>query len=88
MYGKNFRFAQLKNTSDKVAINQMDLGYFAMSPADTQNYLIPVYRITGVVSTEALPEYAFTHYIVAVKYTAADVKSMGHNIGNVKSLVF
>lgn len=88
MYGRNFRFAQLKNSSDKVNINQVDLGYFAMSPADTQDYLIPVYRITGVVSTEALPEYAFTHYIVAVKYNEADVKSMGHHIGSVKSLVF
>lgn len=88
VYGKNFRFAQLKSASDRVTINQVDLGYFALSPTDTQNYLIPVYRVNGVVSTEALPEYSYTHYIVAVKYTSDDVKSMGNYIGDVKSLVF
>jgi hypothetical protein len=88
IFGKNFRFAQLKKDSDRVNIKKLELGYFAMSPTDIQNYLIPVYKITGIVSTEALPEYGFTNYVVAVKYTEADVKSMGHNIGNVKTLVF
>ena len=88
IFSKNFRFAQLKEDASKVIIKEMQLGYYAMSPADVQNFLVPVYRVTGVVNTEAHPTYNFTHYIVAVKYTEDDVKAMGLYIGNVKALVF
>ncbi|MNU81964.1 hypothetical protein D3C71_716410 [compost metagenome] len=88
IHAKNFRFASLKEGAAKVIIKEMELGYFAMSPTELQRALIPVYKISGVISTEALPEYAFTHHVVAVKYNEDDIKTMGFNIGSVKSLVF
>jgi len=88
IHAKNFRFSSLKEGAAKVIINKMELGYFAMSPTELQPALIPVYKISGVVSTESLPEYVFDHHVVAIKYSEADVKTMGFNIGNVKSLVF
>lgn len=88
VFGKNFRFADLKSDTDRVNIKQVELGYYAMSPTDMQNYLVPVYQVKGVINTKALPQYEFTHYVVAVKYREDDVKSMGQHIGNVKTLVF
>ncbi len=88
IHAKNFRFASLKEGAAKVTIKKVELGYFAVSPTELQRALIPVYKISGIISTEALPEYAFNHHVVAIKYTENDVKTMGFNIGNVKSLVF
>ena len=88
IHAKNFRFASLKEGAAKVTIKKMELGYFALSPTELQRALIPVYTISGIVSTEALPEYAFSHHVVAVKYNEDDVKAMGFHIGNAKSLVF
>jgi hypothetical protein len=85
---RNFRFAQLKTDAAKATVDNMTLGYFALSPTAVQNYLLPVYRVTGTISTEALPEYNFDHYIVAVKYTEADVRSMGVSIAGVNAMVF
>jgi regulatory protein YycI of two-component signal transduction system YycFG len=88
LFYKNFRFAQLNPDTAKATIDDMQLGYYAMSPTDVQNYLVPVYRVTGTISTETFPRYDFTHYIVAVKYTDDDVKAMGVSIKGVKSMVF
>lgn len=88
IHAKNFRFAGLKEGAAKVTIKKVELGYFALSPTELQRALIPVYKVSGIVSTEAFPEYAFNHHVVAVKYTENDVKTMGFNIGNAKSLVF
>jgi hypothetical protein len=88
IFSKNFRFSDLNDETAKVIIKDMQLGYYAMPPTDLQNFLIPVYKVTGTVITEVFPEYNFNHYIVAVKYSEADVKGMGVNIGRVKTLVF
>lgn len=88
LFSRNFRFAKLKRDTAKGTISGVELGYFAMSPTAVQNYLIPVYQVVGTIRTDALPRYDFKHYVVAVKYSDADVKAMGINIGNVKSVVF
>jgi regulatory protein YycI of two-component signal transduction system YycFG len=89
IFYKNFRFSQLQNTDlAKVTIKTIELGYFAMPPTDVQNYLIPVYRIRGTISTKELPKYDFDHYIVAIKYDESDVKSMGISIKGMKAMVF
>lgn len=84
---KNFRFAQLKENSARVVIHRLEPGYFAMSPTAVQPYLLPVYKVQGRVSTEQFPVYDFTHFIIAVKYTDKDVKSMRTPIEDVKTMV-
>jgi hypothetical protein len=88
MFYKDFRFAQLNPATAKVTIDDMQLGYYAMTPTDVQNYLLPVYRVTGVVSTEDFPRYEFTHYIMAVTITDNEVKEMNTSAMSAKSMVF
>lgn len=89
VFYKNFRFANLKsNESAKGIIKSVELGYFAFPPTDVQNYLLPVYRIRGTIRTKEFPKYDFDHYVVAIKYTDVDVKSMGLNINGAKAMVF
>jgi hypothetical protein len=75
---ENFRFAQLKNNpTAKVTVSKMELGYFANPPTHFQNYLIPVYKVNGVVSTTEFPQYEFELFIVAVNYAISEMRSMG-----------
>ena len=88
IFSKNFRFSELNPDSTKVIIKKMKLGYFAMSPGDVQNYLIPVYQISGTTSNMAMPVYDFDLYVVAIKYSEKDVEKMGLDIGGAKGMVF
>jgi regulatory protein YycI of two-component signal transduction system YycFG len=89
LFYKNFRFANLKkNESARGIIKSIELGYYAFPPTDVQNYLLPVYRIRGTIRTKEFPKYDFDHYVVAVKYSDNDVKSMGLSINGVKAMVF
>lgn len=75
---ENSRFTQLKNNSTaKVTINSMQLGYFANTPTHFQNYLIPVYKVNGTVSTKEFPVYEFELFIVAVDFTTSEMRSSG-----------
>jgi hypothetical protein len=69
-------------------MSEMEPGYYAMSPTDIQNSPIPVYKISGTLTTEVLPEYSFNHYVVAVQYSVDDVKGNGVNIGSANAMVF
>lgn len=88
LFSKNFRFAKLKEDAAKVVIKKMELGYFAMSPSTLQNYLLPVYRFQGTISTREFPKYDFELHQVAMKYSEEDVKKMGVRINDVKSIIF
>lgn len=88
IFTKNFRFAQLKPETASVKVDKMELGFYQFSPDILQKQLIPVYRVKGNVTTEFLPEYLFTHYIVAVKFTPEEAKAQGVFVPPGKAIVF
>lgn len=88
LFTKNFRFSELKEESAKVVIREMEQGYFAMTPTAWQNFLIPVYRLQGTVSTKEFPKYDFDLHIVAVRYSDKDIRKMGLSMNGAKSIVF
>jgi len=58
-------FVDLKPGEATVVIDRMRLGYFAMNPTAVQRYLIPVYEVSGSVSTEHLEKEPFTLHVTA-----------------------
>lgn len=71
------RFAQLRPSSASVKPHVPRLGYFAMNPSSYQRFLIPVYSVRGNVSTEALDDYPFELWVVAVDANPEDIKGLG-----------
>jgi hypothetical protein len=61
-----------------VEVTDAALGYLALPPQEAQGYLVPVWAFSAVTSTEVLPAYGFTRYVVAaVDVTAERVKALG-----------
>jgi hypothetical protein len=69
-------FAQL-DASAKVVVERARLGYMALPPRDTQGALFPVYEMRGMVSTRTIENSPFVRYVVAIDYSAEDLKKYG-----------
>lgn len=62
-------FAQLRPGEAKVQFHECQLGFYALPPREVQAFLMPVFAISGTVSTPALPRYDFMRYVPAVATT-------------------
>lgn len=61
-----------------VEVRDLALGYLALPPQEAQGYLVPVWAFSAVTSTEVLPAYEFTRYVIAAADVSAErVKAMG-----------
>jgi len=74
---KDPSFIRLDDRSSSVRIHEVSLNYFALPPFEFQRYLIPVYSISGTVSTKHLERYDFRTHVVAVNISPEKVKSAG-----------
>lgn len=70
-------FAELKAETASVQIEDVSLGLYALPPREMQGYLIPVYRVRGMVSTKQVEKYEFTKHVVAVEFTPEMIKKAG-----------
>jgi hypothetical protein len=66
-------FAQL-DASAEVVVDRARLAYMAMPPRDVQGVLFPVYEMRGRVSTPKIERTPFRRYVVAIDYSADDLK--------------
>jgi hypothetical protein len=74
---KDPSFIRLDERSSSVRIHEVSLNYFALPPFEFQRYLIPVYSISGTVSTKHLEKYDFRTHVVAVNISPEKVKRLG-----------
>lgn len=63
-------FAQLCPGEASVQFHDCQLGFYALPPREVQGLLVPVFAISGTVSTPALPRYDFMRYVPAVAIAA------------------
>lgn len=74
----NYRFKKLKVSSGNSAeITNVELGYYTADPSDLQMLLVPVYKITGNVTTEFLKNYKFNLFVIADKSDENTIKKHG-----------
>jgi hypothetical protein len=66
-------FAQL-NAPAEVIVDRARLAYMALPPRDVQGVLFPVYEMRGSVSTRDIEKTPFRRYVVAVDFSADDLK--------------
>lgn len=59
-------FAQLRPGEASVQFHDCQIGFYAMPPREVQSFFVPVFAISGTVSTPALPRYDFMRYVPAV----------------------
>lgn len=75
-FAQDPRFMRLSAETAVVDIQDIEFNYYALSPSDFQQYLIPVYSVKGTVKTTAFPRYDFTHRIVAVDLSPEQIKGL------------
>ena len=63
-------FSQLRAGEASVCFHDCQLGFYAMPPREVQRFLVPVFALSGTVSTPALPRYDFMRYVPAVPLPA------------------
>ncbi|WP_374580750.1 hypothetical protein [Pseudoduganella sp.] len=63
-------FAQLRPGEASVQFHDCQLGFYALPPREVQGIFVPVFAISGTVSTPALPRYDFMRYVPAVATAA------------------
>lgn len=80
IFQKDEAFSDLSERTAKVQVDEIALGYYALSPREVQAGLIPVYRFKGFVSTEHLKRYDFIKHVIAVEVTADLLKKTGATI--------
>jgi len=70
-------FTDLSEQTASVHVNEINLGYYALPPRETQFFLTPVFQFIGYVSTENYENYDFDNYVLALAAPADDLKKMG-----------
>lgn len=80
-FAKDPRFSKLRAGESKVRFRSLELGYYALPPFDRQEFLVPVFRVNGILETRAQRNadlsiqdaeekdpwvYQFTHYVPAL----------------------
>lgn len=63
-------FAQLRAGEASVQFHDCQLGFYALPPREVQGIFVPVFALSGTVSTPALPRYDFMRYVPAVSVAA------------------
>ncbi|KRB92578.1 hypothetical protein [Duganella sp. Root198D2] len=59
-------FAQLRAGEASVQFHDCQVGFYALPPREVQGMIVPVFALSGTVSTPALPRYDFMRYVPAV----------------------
>jgi hypothetical protein len=73
VFSRDPAFARL-DESAKVIVDTARLAYMALPPRDMQGALFPVYEMRGSVSTRHIEKSPFRRYVVAIDYSAEDLK--------------
>jgi hypothetical protein len=63
-------FAQLRAGEASVQFHDCQIGFYALPPREVQNICVPVFAVSGTVSTPALPRYDFMRYVPAISMAA------------------
>jgi len=69
-------FAQLRPGEATVEFHDCQLGFYALPPREVQGMFVPVFALSGTVSTPALPRYDFMRYVPAVSVAAKNRAGM------------
>jgi hypothetical protein len=67
-------FADLDDGGARCEITSVRFGYLTRPPTEVQGTLLPAYEFRGVLSTEALPRYEFTNYVLGGELDDGDAK--------------
>ena len=67
-------FADLEDGVARCEITGVRFGYLTRPPTEAQGTLLPAYEFRGVLSTEALPRYEFTNYVLGCELDEGDEK--------------
>jgi hypothetical protein len=69
-------FAQLRAGEASVQFHDCQIGFYALPPREVQDMFVPVFALSGTVSTPALPRYDFMRYVPAVSMAAKNRDGM------------
>lgn len=67
-------FSDLDDGTARCEITGVRFGYLTRPPTEAQGTLLPAYEFRGVLSTEALPRYEFTNYVLGGALDEGDAK--------------
>jgi hypothetical protein len=70
-------FADLDDKGARCEITGVRFGYLTRPPTEAQGTILPAYEFRGVLSTEALPRYEFTNYVLGCELEEVDAKWAG-----------
>jgi hypothetical protein len=67
-------FAELEDNTATCRVTNVRFGYLTRPPTEAQGTLMPAYEFRGVLSTEFLPRYEFTSYVIGCHLDEGDAK--------------
>jgi hypothetical protein len=73
-FARSELFADLNDRNATAGVSRMRLGHLALPPSEPQAFLIPVYELRGVLSTELHAHYDFVSYVAATTIDQATAK--------------
>jgi hypothetical protein len=74
-FARSELFADLDDDSARAVVNDVRVGLLCLPPTEPQRFLIPVYELRGVLSTELHPHYEFVSYVAAAQFDDSTAKN-------------
>jgi hypothetical protein len=74
-FSRSELFADLTDRTARASVSQIRLGHLCLPPSEPQEFLVPVFELRGVLSTELHPHYEFVQYVAATTFDEGTAKA-------------
>jgi hypothetical protein len=74
-FSRSDLFADLSDETARARVEEVHIGLLSQPPTEPQGFLVPVYELRGVLSTEMHPRYEFVRYVAAANLADGEAKN-------------